>query len=157
MTAERSSGAAAIASGTHTRVADSGNSASGEGSLVAFWGISAASAGHFAEALSLHRAGESLQPSSGCNIQDNLDGDFRGDLYGESLCRTDHKPSARRMSRAVISPESARSRHDIAATLVSMTVPGSVLVLAVASKSRRSGSGQRVPTKKPLASNPGSD
>lgn len=98
MIGERASGAASIASGTHTRVADSGNSPLGEGSPVAFWAIGTAPAGHFAEALSLHRAGESLQPSSGSNIQDNLDGDFRGDLYGDSLCRTDHKPRARRKS-----------------------------------------------------------
>lgn len=78
----------AIASGRHARVADSGNSPSGECSLAAFWGISVASAGRFAQAPSLHRAGESLRPSNGSNTRDNLDSNFRGDLHGDSPYRT---------------------------------------------------------------------
>ena len=95
--AERSSGAAAIASGTHTRVADSGNSTSGDGSLVAFCAIRAASAGRFARTPSIHFARDSLWPSNDSNIRDNLNGDLDGNLGGdldgdlgsESLCHAD--------------------------------------------------------------------
>lgn len=53
-----------------------------------FSAISAASTGHVAEAPRRHLAGDSLRPSNGSNTHDNLDGNFRGDLHGDSPYRT---------------------------------------------------------------------